>query len=208
MDRNYAALPFEYLEEMEDLDDAEFGRLIRALLRYSRDGEKIALNGNERFFAKRVMSREDRFEEGFENQKKARSSAGREGAKARWRTIANDGKTCERIANDGKNGYTKANTKANTKNITGDITRARRFTPPTLAEVQAYVSERRSPVDPQGFIDFYEAKGWLVGRTPMKDWKAACRNAETWERWKRPREDSRSANVFLDMLREEEAHGT
>ena len=62
---------------------------------------------------------------------------------------------------------------------------AKRFTPPTLAEVQAYVRERQSPVDPQGVIDFYESKGWLVGKTPMKDWKAACRNAEKWERWNR-----------------------
>ncbi len=68
--------------------------------------------------------------------------------------------------------------------------RAKRFTPPTLAEVQSYVAERQSPVDPQGFIDFYESKGWLVGKTPMKDWKAACRNAEKWERWNR--NDSRS----------------
>ena len=67
---------------------------------------------------------------------------------------------------------------------------AKRFTPPTLAEVQAYVLERQSPVDPQGFIDFYEAKGWLVGKTPMKNWRAACRNAEKWERWNR--NDSRS----------------
>ena len=38
-------------------------------------------------------------------------------------------------------------------------------------------------VDPQGFIDFYEAKGWMVGKTPMRDWQAACRNAEKWDRW-------------------------
>ena len=68
--------------------------------------------------------------------------------------------------------------------------RAKRFNPPTLAEVQAYVLERQSPVDPQGFIDFYESKGWLVGKTPMKNWRAACRNAEKWERWNR--NDSRS----------------
>lgn len=61
----------------------------------------------------------------------------------------------------------------------------KRFVPPTLAEVQSYVAERQSPLDPQGFIDFYESKGWMVGKTPMKDWKAACRNAETWERWSR-----------------------
>ena len=61
----------------------------------------------------------------------------------------------------------------------------KRFVPPTLAEVQSYVAQRQSPVDPQGFIDFYASKGWMVGTTPMNDWKAACRNAETWERWSR-----------------------
>ena len=66
----------------------------------------------------------------------------------------------------------------------------KRFVPPTLAEVQSYVAERHSPVDPQEFIDFYASKGWMVGKTPMKDWKAACRNAEKWERWNR--NDSRS----------------
>lgn len=62
-------------------------------------------------------------------------------------------------------------------------TRPPRFTIPTLAEVQSYVAERHSPVDPQEFIDFYASKGWMVGKTPMKDWKAACRNAEKWDRW-------------------------
>lgn len=66
-----------------------------------------------------------------------------------------------------------------------------RFTPPTLAEVSSYVAERLSPVDPQEFIDFYEAKGWMVGKTPMKDWKAACRNAEKWDRWAKCGKDTK-----------------
>ena len=61
----------------------------------------------------------------------------------------------------------------------------RRFHPPTLSQVRDYVYERNSPVDPQGFLDFYQAKGWMVGNTPMQDWKAALRNAESWERWQR-----------------------
>ena len=67
---------------------------------------------------------------------------------------------------------------------TTDKPKAKRFVPPTLGEVREYVRSRNSPVDPQGFIDFYEAKGWLVGKSPMKDWKAACRNAEGWDRWR------------------------
>ena len=61
--------------------------------------------------------------------------------------------------------------------------KAKRFLPPSLEEVTAFVRERNSPVDPQEFLDFYAAKGWLVGKTPMKDWRAACRNAEHWDRW-------------------------
>lgn len=69
------------------------------------------------------------------------------------------------------------------KRVADKLPRATRFTPPTLEEVAAYVQERGSKVDPQGFIDFYSSKGWLVGKSPMRDWKAACRNADKWERW-------------------------
>ena len=55
-----------------------------------------------------------------------------------------------------------------------------------MDEVRAYVLQRRSPVEPQAFIDFYQARGWMVGKAPMRDWKAACRSAESWERWSRP----------------------
>ena len=27
----------------------------------------------------------------------------------------------------------------------------------------------------ENFVDFYTSKGWLVGKVPMKDWKAAVR---------------------------------
>lgn len=75
--------------------------------------------------------------------------------------------------------------KSKEKKSKGEYGARTRFAPPTLEEVTAYVKERKSIVDPQGFIDFYASKGWLVGKAPMKDWKAACRNSEGWERWER-----------------------
>lgn len=54
-----------------------------------------------------------------------------------------------------------------------------RFARPSISEVKAYCQERNNGVDPQAFIDFYESKGWQIGRTPMKSWQAAIR---TWER--------------------------
>ena len=190
--RNYAALPHEYLEEMDMLDDAAFGRLCRALLTYSMTGKEIELSGDERFCAKRVFMQEDRFQESYEELAKMRRAAGKAGASARWngKATAGNSKNGKAIANDDKDGNTETNTDTKT-NIPpphgGNITRVRRFKPPTLAEVQSYVAERHSPVDPQEFIDFYAAKGWMVGKTPMKDWKAACRNAEKWDRWQRNR---------------------
>ena len=58
-------------------------------------------------------------------------------------------------------------------------TKAKRFIPPTVDEVAAYCQERGNSLDPDAFVDFYASKGWLVGKNPMKDWKAAVR---TWER--------------------------
>lgn len=52
------------------------------------------------------------------------------------------------------------------------------FGPPTVEEVQAYCTERGNSVDAEAFIDFYESKGWMIGKNKMKDWKAAVR---TWE---------------------------
>lgn len=57
--------------------------------------------------------------------------------------------------------------------------RAARFTPPTVDEVRDYCRERGNTVDAERFVDFYAAKGWMVGKNRMKDWKAAVR---TWEK--------------------------
>lgn len=53
------------------------------------------------------------------------------------------------------------------------------FSKPTLEEVRAYCEERHNGIDPEKFYDYYESQGWLVGKSRMKDWKAAMRN---WER--------------------------
>lgn len=53
------------------------------------------------------------------------------------------------------------------------------FKPPALEEVKRYCRERDNCVDPEAFVDFYESKGWFVGKNKMKSWKAAVR---TWER--------------------------
>ena len=49
-----------------------------------------------------------------------------------------------------------------------------RFVKPEFQEVQMFFNEQRSN-QAQAYYDFYESKGWLVGKSKMKDWKAAAR---------------------------------
>jgi DNA-binding MarR family transcriptional regulator len=51
------------------------------------------------------------------------------------------------------------------------------FQKPTSAEVSEYAQSIGYALDGAYFCDRYEAGGWLVGRSPMKDWKAVVR---TW----------------------------
>jgi hypothetical protein len=74
-----------------------------------------------------------------------------------------------------------------------------RFIPPTLEEVTAYCKERNNNVDPSRFLDFYASKGWVIGKSKMKDWKAAVR---TWERNDNAGQQA-TTNPFLRMLQED-----
>lgn len=72
------------------------------------------------------------------------------------------------------------------------------FRKPSLDDIRAYCISRGNNVDPEQFLNFYESKGWMVGKTPMRDWRAAIR---TWEKRENdsPRRRSpmtRSESVF------------
>lgn len=194
MARNYAALFHEYLDEMADLTDAEFGRLARALLVYSRTGEFPALNGNERLFKRRVIMQEDRAQENYVQVVEKNRANGQLGGRPRkpTETQRNPEKPTETQNNPQKPNETQKTqieieSEINTPLPNGNKgskaatppTRETRFSPPSLDEVQAYIAERGSAVDAQQFIDFYACKGWMVGKNRMKDWKAAVR---TWEK--------------------------
>ncbi len=50
---------------------------------------------------------------------------------------------------------------------------------PSLCEVDEYCRERNNGIAAVEFFDFYESKGWMVGRNPMRDWRAAVRSWES-----------------------------
>jgi hypothetical protein len=52
------------------------------------------------------------------------------------------------------------------------------FIKPTIEEIESYCKERNNGINTNNFFDFYESKGWMVGKNKVKDWKACVR---TWE---------------------------
>ena len=51
--------------------------------------------------------------------------------------------------------------------------KAQRFVPPTLDDIQSYITEKNLCVSAERFYSYYESNGWRVGKNSMKSWKAA-----------------------------------
>ena len=73
------------------------------------------------------------------------------------------------------------------KDSIGNSTKPTRFVAPTIDQVKEYCKERNNNVDAERFVDFYESKGWMVGKNKMKSWKACVR---TWEKSQQQKKDS------------------
>jgi hypothetical protein len=166
-------------------------------LNITGDDDRESLTGNELFYAQRCANVLKRYNDSYDDISNARREAGKKGAQSRWsdgKIMANDGKNGKAILPYSKNGNTNTNTNTNTEANTDAETktdsspttvggtrktRPSAFVPPGYDEVADYCRERGNRVDAQSFVDFYTAKGWMVGKNRMKDWRAAVRN---WER--------------------------
>ena len=52
-----------------------------------------------------------------------------------------------------------------------------KFVKPSIEEIRQYCQEKGVNVDAEQFFNFYESKGWVIGKSPMKNWRAAV---ATW----------------------------
>lgn len=132
--------------------------------------------------------------------KQQRSEHGRRAANARWSNaqactgMREHAQECSPMPSDAHDATLPDHTNkkdislTKVSSISKEGASASRFQKPTVEEVRAYCNERQNGVDAQSFIDFYESKGWMIGKNHMKDWKAAVR---TWERSRTENESGR-----------------
>ena len=77
-----------------------------------------------------------------------------------------------------------------------------RFQKPTIEEIRQYCLEKGYNVDAEQFFNFYESKGWVVGKSPMKNWRAAV---STWNKREKEipqrKRESRKESAFEHNLK-------
>ena len=187
----------EYLAKTAKLTDEEVGRLFRALIDYHANGVLAELDGRESIAFDFIKEDIDKAEEAY--AKKCEQAG-----KNRRKALPNDATDVDggQLALTGVNGcdhnnINKCNNNISDNNINHssnkNIVTLKRFIPPTVDQIRAYCDERGSYwIDPEKFIDYYEARGWiLTNGKKMVDWKAAVR---TWEKNEKTRQRERTAD--------------
>lgn len=67
---------------------------------------------------------------------------------------------------------------------------SKKFSPPSPEELELQAAKIGLPQrEAQKFFNYYESKGWMVGKSPMKIWRSALAN------WKLKWEESRPSSM-------------
>lgn len=186
-----------FADALDEIEDAEeYRACMQALLKYAFSGEEAASTPTAKMFMKLVKPVVDKSKRLSEAGKRGGSHAeagdkpdashtqatAKPSGSHSEATAKPSGSHCEQekekekdIGEGDRNKDTGEGNRGSGEEPKGR--KRQRFTPPCEEEVAAYCKENGYNISPSEFIDFYQSKGWKVGREPMKDWKAAVR---TW----------------------------
>lgn len=168
-----------WLKALEPYGDAERGRIWTTLLEYSNglaiDGRS---SGNERFILPMLLDQIDRDAEKREQFAEKQRENGKKGGRPTKPKETQQNPENPTQAKKAKDKNKNKDTIPPTP-LAGGEGVSSRFVPPTPQEVTAYCQQRQNGIDGSEFCDFYASKGWMIGKSKMKDWRAAVR---TWEK--------------------------
>ena len=155
-----------FYEAIKDLDPEDFKKSVQAIAEYALDGKEPEAVGISKTIFVLVKPQIDANTKRFENG----SKGGRpKNNQTETKTKPNHNQTVTKVK---PNVNVNVNGNVNDKKIST-------FKPPMSADIDAYCKANGYKVDAERFVDYYESKGWIVGKTKMKDWKATVRN---WSR--------------------------
>jgi hypothetical protein len=165
-DKKSFLLYCDLIHVVEQLTDEQAGSLFKHILQYVNDKNPVSDSVITKIAFEPIKQQLKRDLVKYEDIRKRNS----DNAKKRW-----DATAYERIRIDTKNADS-VNDTDNDKDK--DINKKVTFVKPTLDELRDYMLSQDMLDVSNKFFDFYESKGWLIGKNKMKDWKSAVR---TWK---------------------------
>lgn len=171
-----------FWEAVKDLPEEQFKSAISAIAEYALDDKVPETAGIEKTIYLLTKPQIDANYRKYQN--------GTKGGRPKTGNKPNNNQTLTKSKPTANQEQTKhepnvndnVNVNVNVNDNDKNNNKAKRFVPPTESDVEEYCSEKGYSIDAGSFIDFYEAKGWMIGKNKMKDWKAAVRN---WNRSQR-----------------------
>lgn len=126
----------------------------------------LLLKEGEFIFSKRVLDNKKH----RENISEKRSKAGKRSAELRYNLT-----NVQQLSNKTQQEKERKGKEIKEKELREGV---KKFTPPAYEEIKKYCEERNNGINAQQFLDYYTARGWIIGKNKMKDWQACVR---TWE---------------------------
>ena len=219
--KNSFVLYTDYLSHIELLTLEQRGALLTAIMYYASGMELPDMDGMTEMAFSFIRAQMDKDNEKYEKIVESRREAGKKGG----RPPEEKANAFSEKQNKSKkaNGFSEKQTKAkkpDNDNVDVNVNdrkenslsgvKEKRFAPPTPDEVQEYAKQNGYDVGADRFVNFYESKGWMIGKNRMKDWRAAVRNWARSERQGMAADAQRqgmAAKPSINRFRNFEEHG-
>lgn len=194
-----------FRKALTEFSDDEKGRLFEAMLAYAEDKTVLPLSGNERFiwgWVKETLDAQHAsYEEKCHNMEKAREQ---NPCNNKLISGNKDQLSANKVLTSAEDNLSLHNfevqeqvqVQVQEQDKSSNKRESKRFAPPTVQQVSEYCLENGYSVEPERFVDYYKSNGWKVGKSQMKDWKAAVRN---WAQ--RDKDNNKKANQNYEQRR-------
>ena len=177
------------------------GELFTAILCYAAGEPVLDLDAAPDMAFSFIRERMDRDSAAYMEKVEKRREAGKLGGRPKANGFSEKQEKAKKA-----NGFSEKQNNPDTVPVTDTVSvfekeskeKSLRFSPPARQDVADYCKEKGfSDFDVERFVDYYTSNGWMVGKSKMKDWKAAVRN---WARaGTAPRPNNTRGNKFSNF---------
>lgn len=168
--RSSLLLHFDSLEILDELSDEEAGQLFKAIKSH-HEGGTLSLSPLVRVAFSSFKNQFARDEIKYQETVKRNKNNGSKGGRPKSQPNPKEPTGLNENPSEAK----KADSKSDSKSKSKSDSDSKRFVKPTPKELVAHFESKGSNSnEAENFFNFYESKGWLVGKSKMKVWKSSA----------------------------------